>query len=328
MSVTQLSLDAWLEADARNSAPTFFARPAWALALQDVMPGFVAAPLRVEIAGKRFVLPLLRATDGRIRFANYQGFPLGTYTCVLDERTMTPADATDTLAVIETIARRADTLQLVLWPLGPRPAGDRFAAHQYETAVIDCSPGFDSVLRGVRGVTRRMAEQATRRGVICARAPVSDLERYYALLESASRGWGLSQPPISLPLLRAVFQRAGDAAQLWFAYLDDLPIGGGIVLLGASELFFWSAAMNRDYSRYRPSNALNLALLDYTCSQGLRWYNLGANEGLEGVARFKHDLGAVPISYPLLHHHRVRYAVYDRLRAVFSPARVGKHPIC
>lgn len=195
MSTSAYSIDDWLAADMRAPAPTFFARPAWALALQDALPGFVAAPLRTQIDGTSYVLPLVRSTGGRVRFRSYRGFPLGTYTCVLDG-TMQPSNERATIAAVESIARSVDDVQLTLWPLGAMPHDHRFATREYETAIIDCSDGFEAVMRGIRGVTRRMAEQATRRGVICKRAGIGELEQYYRLLEAASRGWGLARPTI------------------------------------------------------------------------------------------------------------------------------------
>lgn len=196
MRVQPYPIDAWIAADEVRPAPTFFARPAWALALQDALPGYVADPLFADVDGARYVLPLVRGTGGRVPFRQYLGFPLGTYTCVLDDA-MLPAPEQQTIAVVEAVARMADDVRLVLWPLGSPPTDHRFATHTYETAVIDCAAGYEAVIRGIRGVTRRMADQATRRGVVCQPADITELETYYRLLEAASRGWGLKRPTIS-----------------------------------------------------------------------------------------------------------------------------------
>ena len=173
----------------------------------------------------------------------------------------------------------------------------------------------------MRGVTRRMAGQAERRGVTCERASIRHLPEYYDILTEASQGWGLARPPVSYDLLHAVLKRGGEDAQLWLAHVDGTTIGGGIIFFGSDELFFWSAAMRRDYSRFRPSNALNVALLREACSRGVRWYNLGASEGLEGVARFKSDLGATDVPYVELIARRTAFRLYLNVRQAVTRRR-------
>jgi hypothetical protein len=172
----------------------------------------------------------------------------------------------------------------------------------------------------MRGVTRRMVGQAIRRGVSCElqAADRRGLDLYYDMLREASTGWGLTQPTISRVLLDAVAARGGEDVELWFAMLEGEPIAGGVVLFGSDELFFWSAAMRREFSRFRPSNALNARLIERACERRVRWYNLGASEGLSGVERFKTDLGAVGIPYSRLTARTPAYRAYLALRHVLK----------
>jgi len=314
--IEQLSVDEWCEFDREHRAPTFFARPAWALALSDVSPTLTPAPFRVRVDKRTFIVP---AVHSRTRaFRQYVAFPLGGYTCVLDDDAQ-PASAQEASRVLEWLSQRIDHFRFVIWPLCPQPRVPGAQLTTYETAVIDCSHGFDAVLSNIRGVTRRMAGQAERRGVICERSSdLADVVDYYEILSDASAEWGLPKPPVTYELLLAVLQRGGADAELWFATMEGKRIAGGVVLYGAEELFFWSAAMRRDFSRYRPSNALNLRLLRAACDRGVRWYNLGASEGLSGVARFKADLGAEPVVYAEYLSRRAAFAVYQRMRGVFA----------
>ncbi len=312
--IERLQISDWLSFDRDYPAPTFFARPAWALALAQARSALVPAPLRVRIDGRWFILPALRKTGGRLPFKQYEAFPLGGYTCALDENGNV-ADAATTTRVVCEAARFVDQLRIVVWPLATITRPDGFTGTTHETAVIDCSEGLDSVLAGIRGVTRRMAGQAQRRGVSCGRATdASAVDDYYALLDQAAQGWGLKEPPISKRLLEAVVERGGDDVEIWFAEVDGKRIGGGVVFYGSEELFFWSAAMRREFSEYRPSNALNIALLNAACERGVHWYNLGASEGLPGVERFKRDLGARSITYEALTVSNRGFALYERLR--------------
>lgn len=303
----------WLDFDRAHPAPTFFARPGWALALADAMPALEAAPIVLNVDNKTVVVPTMRQRHSRLRMREHIAFPLGGYSAVLNLEGGL-ADAATASAALAQIAKSVDHLRIVPWPLGPELNVPRASSTMHETAVIDCSAGFDAVLSNIRGVTRRMAGQADRRGVVCERAASSELPQYFEILKAASEGWGLAKPPATFELLQAVLERGGDDAQLWFARLDGEPIGGGVVFFGSEELFFWSAAMRRDFGKYRPSNALNLALIRAACERGVHWYNLGASEGLEGVARFKHDLGATSVPYSALSLRRPVFAMYERVR--------------
>ncbi|HTU70958.1 MAG TPA: GNAT family N-acetyltransferase [Candidatus Baltobacteraceae bacterium] len=322
MSVELLPLDEWNRFDREHPAPTFFARPGWAYALQETIPALAAAPLRIRLGEKTFILPTVHAARRRSPFREYIGFPLGGYTCVLDEDGALASSA-QARAVVAAVAARVDHLRIFPWPLGPAlPTAGPVQPQPYEAAVIDCSDGFESAKARMRGVTRRMADQALRRGVECARAGASDLHVYYAMLEEASRAWPSGKPSLSYALLESVLNHGGDDAQLWFASVHGRPIGGGIILFGADELFFWTAAMDRDASTYRPSNALNVALLRAACERRVRWYNLGASQGLQGVERFKHDLGAASIAYHEVHVRRPAFAWYERARGLFMRGNV------
>ncbi len=313
MNLELLSPERWTAFDASHKAPTFFARPAWASALAQTIPSLRAAPLLVRVNDQTYILPTVHAIRRRTPFREHLAFPLGGYTCVLDEAAG-PASQSQSDAVIAAVARSVDRLCVIPWPLGPAPRGAWTTSKTHETAVIDCAGGFDAVMKRMRGVTRRMADQAMRRGVVCTRVPARELPVYYAMLEAASARWPSKRPTISHALLGRVLQYGGDDAQLWFARVDGRPVAGGVVLFGAQELFFWSAAMDRDAARYRPSNALNVALVRAACERGVRWYNLGASEGLQGVERFKTDLGAASVSYREYDLRSPAFACYERAR--------------
>ncbi len=311
-----VGIDAWERFDRDAPAPTFFARPAFARALERAFPHVEAAPLSIAYKGKTYIVPAIRSRS-RMRPRTIEAFPLGGYSCVLDESGV-PADAKAATEVLHEAASHAGAFSFTAWPLADQPDTDGFECTTYETAVIDCARGLETALSGMRGVTRRMAGQAIRRGVTCERhtTDARGLDTYYAMLEEASAGWGLERPTISRPLLDAVAHYGSEDVELWFAMLDGEAIAGGIVLIGAQELFFWSAAMRREFSRYRPSNALNARLIERACERGVRWYNLGASEGLSGVERFKTDLGATAIAYNRISNRTPAYRAYLTLRNV------------
>jgi CelD/BcsL family acetyltransferase involved in cellulose biosynthesis len=316
--IERLSLDEWTAFDAAHPAPTFFARPAFALSLSQAFDGMTPAPLRITAPGTPpLIVPLMRIRKaGVLQWRYYRGFPLGGYTCFLHEDG-TPASAAECDAALEQLRRFADAVTIVPWPLAEQPASASGPLH--ETSIVDLSRGIDAALAGVAGIFRRMAGQAERRGVVCEPSSgAGAVDVYYELLEASAKRWGLERPAIPKTLFTALVQNGGRDVEIWFAHAEGRAIGGGVVFYGATEFFFWSAAMLAEYGRLRPSNALNFALMRAAAARGMSWYNLGLSEGLPGVARFKDNLGAMEIPYREVHLQRAPYKMYVKVRRALA----------
>lgn len=317
--IERISLEEWRAFDALHPAPTFFARPFWPMALARCFAHFEPAALRVRNQLGSTIVPTTRVHGGALGWKEYRGSPMGGYTCFLREDGSLASQEECNRAACA-IGKEADAATLIPWPLGPVPTCGEGAVH--ETAVIDLSHGIEAVLEGLAGISRRMAGQALRRGVICERSAGGDaVERYFSLLELSAKRWGLAAPPISKQLLEALVEIGRENVEIWFATVEGRDIAGGVVLYGSEELFFWSAAMDAAYGRLRPSNALNVALMRHAAQRGMKWYNLGASEGLPGVARFKQDLGARELPYHDLRSARTPYRLYTHVRRAL--VRVG-----
>lgn len=245
------------------------------------------------------LVPLLRERS-RFRGSVAAGMPWNSPTVLLDGNGEVASNER-CAAALTYISRNEirDHLTVTLWPLCDQGALTLPAdVWRDEYSVIDLADGVEAALRRMDGAARRMAGQALRRGVRCELAGKPDaVSTYYALLEDSARRWGRAQPSIPRALLEAVVRGGGNDVEVWFARFEDRVIGGGVVLYGSAELFFWSAAMLGEFSRMRPSNALNVALLEAAAARGLRWYNMGSSFGLPGVLEFKDRLGARRVQY-------------------------------
>lgn len=320
--IQELSFDEWLEFDAAHPAPTFFARPAWSAALAEVYPGMRPAALRIAAGKSRpLVVPLVQMRGGALRWREYCAFPLGGYTCFMREDG-TPASTAECEAALSELARFADAVTLIPWPLADAPHTGKAAEH--ETAIVDLRDGADAALGRVEGIFRRMAGQAERRGVVCSVSRDADaVERYYALLEASAVRWGIGKPKTPKSLIDALVRHGGPDVEIWFAQAEGRDIAGGVVFYGSEEFFFWSAAMLAEYGRLRPSNALNFALIRAAADRKMKWYNLGSSEGLPGVARFKKEIGAESLGYAELRLERTRFKLYTTVRRSVATARAG-----
>ena len=322
--IESMSLSDWMEFDRRHPAPTFFARPAWASALAYAYPHLRPHPLWVKVGDTRVLIPLVQSSGGRLGWREFIGMPLGTYTCAIREDGSL-ASSSEFEAALAIVGKACDALKVVPWPLGPTPSMPGWRRNAHETATIDLSHGAEEALKGVSGVSRRMAGQAARRGVVCSpsRSALA-IATYYGMLKEASERWGLAKPPFPVELLEGLVSYGDENVEIWFAQCDNHPIAGGVVVFGSQELFFWSAALRQSFAQLRPSNALNVDLIRAAAARNMHWYNLGASEGLPGVERFKRGLGARAISYMELLHESIPFNAYTRLKA--SIRRVRQQP--
>jgi len=319
-----LTIEDWSRFDARFGAPTFFARPAWALALASVSGDARPLPLSLAMSdGSSVIVPFLESRTRLFGMRTLTGMPLRTYTAFVGSDG-TPAGPQATEAAVRyLLASGGDGVEIVPWPLGHLPAADEADPPMPTTSVIDLAPGFDACVAAMDGVARRMAGQARRRGVEC-RIESGDAaaSTYYAMLAESAVRWGRNAPTISRDLLAATLRNAGADAEIWIARCDGQAIAGGIVVYGRLEAFFWTAAMRAEYGPLRPSNLLNVCMIEHAIQRGSRWFNLGGSEGLPGVKKFKDSLGARSIAYAVLRKSSARLRAYRRasgaLRSLYA----------
>ena len=311
-----LDLERWRAFDAAHPAPTFFARPAWALALERSASHYAAEALMTGRARTpTTLLPVMRVRERSFPWVRFVAHPMGGYTAVLREDGAV-ADEAQTQAALCELWDTCDHAEIVLWPFSGCAQTGRSLVRQRTTHAIDLAEGAEAALSRFKGVTRRMVGQAERRGLRCGieRGPQA-IDTYYAMLHEEAVGrWGLSAPSISRRLLEAVVHFGGDDVEIWIARYNGEAVAGGVVLYGSSESFFWSAAMRHQFSALRPSNALNARLIRAAADRGLRWYNLGSSEEIPGVIRFKESLGAVPFAYAFVEYDSSRYRLYGKVR--------------
>lgn len=308
--------DEWRAFDACHVAPTFFARPAWGLALERSFPELSAQPTLFNLAEGEAILPFMRS--GR-RFCSVDAMPLGTYTIPLtpDGTAADPHLAGE--IVRHLLESSVHDFTCTFWPLAGYEHIGACKRSDHQASVIDLRDGADAAVARFKGVARRMAGQAIRKGVSCGREQGA-VDTYYGLLEEASRRWGMKQPHIPRKLFDAVVALGGDDVEIWIARYCGEAIAGGVLFYGSEEAFFWSAALRADFADLRPSNLLNVEMIKAAAERGMKWYNLGASEGLEGVARFKASLGAQPVNYSSMSWRSPFYERYRRLRSFVSAA--------
>lgn len=314
IGAARISVEEWQAIDRAKPAPTFCASPAWSEAVARAHPSFEPWPMRFQTSeGSHVIVPLMRVR-GILPWRVFVGMPFGGYTLLVPENGETLSHASAREVLLYMRDRLGDSVWIRPWPLAAR-VSDGIDGKPHVASVIDVGDGVEAVLERMDGKTRRMAGQAARRGVTCDRAVgAGAIDEYYAMLEESAKRWGLPSPPISKKLIETVAAAGGGDVEIWFARYEGEPIAGGIVLYGADELLFWTAAMRYDYATLRPSNALNFALIEAAAARGVRWYNLGESENLPGVKRFKEGLGAHDVPYRSISRDTPAYRLYAAAR--------------
>lgn len=317
----RLSTQEWLALDRTAQAPTFFAKPGWAMAIGQIFPDLAPWPLRCKLDdGSEAFVPLMRAR-GRLGWKILHGMPFDGYTAVLTPDGQGLA-AEAAARVIEELVLMGDEVLLNLWPFGaPRShATDvRIAA---ETSAIEISGGVEAALSRIAPKSRRMAGQALRKGATCSIEPwTSALALYYGLLEeAATQRWHREAPTIREDFLREVCAQGGADVEIWIVRYEGAAIAGGVALYGSQEVSLWTTASKPGMEILRPHNLLHATIIEHAARRGVRWYNLNSSSNLEGVLRFKRALGATTTSYEIVGHQSTRFRIVKALRRL-APKR-------
>jgi hypothetical protein len=304
----------WIELDRAAPAPTFFARPAWALAIQRVHARLQAHPLACTLDdGTEAVVPLTRM-QGRLAWTIYHGMPFDGYTCVMSARGL--LKGVQASMVLSALLRDADEVMLNLWPLQELHVVGATIHTPAETSALHIGGTLEGAQAAIAPKSRRMAGQSQRKGATCGiETGPRAAGTYYGLLrEAATERWGRSAPTISQRFLEEVLAQGADAAQVWIVRYEGEPISGGVALYGSAEVSLWTTATKPGFEILRPHNLLHASIMEHAGALGLKWYNLNSSSGLEGVLRFKKALGANYIPYEILGYRKPMYQAFQALR--------------
>ena len=281
-------------------------------------------PRSVSFEGNELLIPLVRVRSSLLPWRVYVGTPLGGYSVVIT-RDGVPADKKLISRALTLVTESGvDSLELNSWPFAPVCDSNDTRHPLHETSVIDLAGGADAALAKMSGNSRRMAGQAERKGVTYSReAGQSAMQVYYGLLVESSARRGLSTPKLPIGFYEMLLQLGGNDVEIWIARYNGEAIAGIIALYGGMEVSIWSAATRMEFATLRPQNILNVAVIRAAVERGLRWYNLGASEGLPGVKRFKEGLGAEAVPYRTFTYIGTIHKWYSRVATI-----IGRKTVC
>lgn len=311
-----LDVSEWVELDRRAPAPTFFARPAWAIAIERAFPRLIAHPLACRLDdGTDAFVPLTRV-HGRLRWTLYHGMPFDGYTAV--GTAQGPLDDERAAQVFSALFLVGDEVILNPWPMGRYELRGANIHIPTETSALDLGGTLAGAQAAIASKSRRMAGQATRKGAVCHIETGSEaVNTYYRLLcEAATERWGRAVPTISFDFFNEVVATGGEAVEIWIVRYQGEPVSGGVALYGSKEVSLWTTATKPGLEIVRPHNLLHATIMEHAGSRGIQWYNLSSSSGLEGVLRFKRALGAELFNYEITGRRRLRYQLARAIQHV------------
>jgi len=165
-------------------------------------------------------------------------------------------------------------------------------------AVIDLTRGTEPALRAMDRKERQALHRA-RAGLEIREEPTA-LAAAYALHVRQARAWPGHRPP-PLELSRRLLEpRGAEPAARLFACRDGGGLLSAVLVLDAPhECLLWWSGTHPEGRRRSAFGVLAWSVVEWAAARGRVRVNLGASTGLEGVASFKHSLGASTVSYPV-----------------------------
>jgi len=314
-SVARASRSEWTGAAEGDPSASATQLPGWADAIADATGWRDASRTYVFTDGRRVVLPLVARARGLVLGSWPSSWTLGG---PVADGGVRPAERD---AVVAAIAReRIVGARLLLPGAVPAPVGTRMTAQPRLVHALSLAGGYETVSaerydKQVRKYVRRSAAEG-----VTVREGTGDaqLDVFEALYAASVIRWARDrgQPAFVRALLRpvefhrrqlrAVRRHLGDRMSVRTAWLDGTPVSAMVSLRHGTRVTAWLAATDiAAAGRSRPQHLLHDVLIRDACDTGATVVDLGESDPGSGVAQWKEQLGAEPVTATELRIDRV-----------------------
>jgi lipid II:glycine glycyltransferase (peptidoglycan interpeptide bridge formation enzyme) len=205
------------------------------------------------------------------------------------------------LPSLEKVLRQAGYILCACNPCWPVQDSDSTGP---KTIWIDLSVGREQLLRNLDSQWRYGTQRALREGVVIDQTRrADDVEAFFRLCTkiSATKGFRLpASQPLMANLLNLSVPGAPVVAHLFVARHNGQPIAGAFVMRVGKHVHYLWGGVDRAYSRHRPGEAVQWAVMQWAVEQGCGLYDL---EGIDpvnnpGTYAFKKKMGGTEVSFP------------------------------
>jgi peptidoglycan pentaglycine glycine transferase (the first glycine) len=203
------------------------------------------------------------------------------------------------------------------------------------TIKVGINRGDEALLAQMKSKTRYNVRLAGRRGVEVRTASISDVARFYEILEETSQrdAFGIHGVDYYADMLNAF----GDNGVLLVAEYEGKIAAGAIILKHRNEAVYMFGASSKEFQRHMPSHLLQFEAMRWARDRGCDTYDLwgippedtppdeaqsgelNVRNGLWGVYRFKQGFGGEVVEYPGVYERQY----YPRLVQLWRRFRSG-----
>jgi len=146
------------------------------------------------------------------------------------------------------------------------------------------------VFARLKPVTRWQVRRAERAGLrVVPLVSAEDLERHERLLRAWAAGKGVSPEPRRL--FEALLRELGERVVLLGAVDGEQLVATVLVFRDATEWFYWHGARDAAADRHFATDLLLSEILRQACEHRVRYFNLGASNGIASLEAFKERWG-------------------------------------
>lgn len=160
--------------------------------------------------------------------------------------------------------------------------------------MLSSLPGdANALFQSFKPKLRSQIRKAEKNGLTSeVRKDLDAVEQFYNVFAWNMRRLG--SPVHSRAWFRELKQAYGDQMLVGLVFLDDQPVGAGILLMAGSKACIpWASTLEK-YNRLAPNMLLYWALLSHVCERGCTSFDYGRSTLGEGTYRFKKQWGAKP----------------------------------
>ena len=151
----------------------------------------------------------------------------------------------------------------------------------------------DALFKSYKPKLRSQIRKAEKNGLRAdIRTDIEAVDLFYQVFAWNMRRLG--SPVHSQTWFRELKLTFGDQMLIGLVFLEDQPVGAGIVLLARNQACIPWASTLEQYNHLAPNMLLYWTLLSRVCERGCRLFDFGRSTMGEGTYRFKKQWGAKP----------------------------------
>ncbi|MEA2096132.1 MAG: GNAT family N-acetyltransferase, partial [Candidatus Cloacimonadota bacterium] len=158
--------------------------------------------------------------------------------------------------------------------------------------ILDLPKSSEDLWAGFKSKLRSQIRKAHKNGLTFEfSTKVTD---FYSVFSENMRDLG--SPVHSKKWIESVMNNYGNKARMGLVYLDQLPVGGGIILTAGKKISIPWASTLQQYNRLGPNMLLYWNFLKFSADHGYSLFDFGRSTPNEGTYRFKAQWGAKPVA--------------------------------